>query len=191
MSQILLLPLPLPLSIRPHPQSSPQFQLKNKLTPRLCRPHFHRRPILFYHRSHLLINFSRPALLGSPAHPRPPHLPTLTNKQREALDVFEAVARAVELKIKTRKGDLHFINNLAVLHRRDEFVDDEVEDGGQVPKARKRHLVRMRIRNREMGWDLPSELQADWDKVFAEEGERVWHVEPMPEGFFPLRINPH
>jgi hypothetical protein len=157
---------------------------------------------MFYHRSHLILNFCRAALLGSPAHPRPAHLPSLTSKQKEALDVFEAVARSVELKIQTRKGDLHFINNLAVLHRRDEFVDDVDELGGLEAdtegvgvnkggdKKKKRHLVRMRIRNEKMGWELPRELHEEWDKVFAEEGERVWHLEPMPDGFFPLRKYP-
>jgi len=115
--------------------------------------------------------------------------------------VFEAVARSVELKIQTRKGDLHLINNLAVLHRRDEFVDDVDElgsleaysEGVGVNKGvdmKKRHLVRMRIRNEKMGWELPRELQEEWDKVFAEEGERAWHLEPMPDGFFPLRKYP-
>jgi Taurine catabolism dioxygenase TauD, TfdA family len=101
--------------------------------------------------------------------------------------VFESVARRVELKIKTRPGDLHFVNNLAVLHRRDEFVDDEGTSWG---KKKKRHLVRMRIRNQKMGWELPRELEGEWNKAFAEEGERVWHLEPMPEGFFPLRKYP-
>jgi hypothetical protein len=122
------------------------------------------------------------------------------------------------LKIKTRPGDLHFVNNLAVLHRRDEFVDwddgDEAaedkdnkndyktnkegivggyNDGGSNGDGtkKKRHLVRMRIRNAKLGWQLPAELQGEWGKAFGVEGERVWHLEPMPEGFFPLRMNPH
>jgi hypothetical protein len=161
-------------------------------------PHFHRRAIIYYHASHLIINFGRAALLGSAAHPRPAHLPSLTTAQREALDVLESVARGVELQIATRPGDLHFVNNLAVLHRRDEFFDDEDveegtcerEDACKVKEKKKRHLVRMRIRNEKMGWKLPSELQQEWDKVFGDEVEPVWHLEPMPEGFFQLRKNP-
>jgi hypothetical protein len=98
----------------------------------------------------------------------------------------------VELKIATRPGDLHFVNNLAVLHRRDEFVDevDGPAIGQGEGRKKKRHLVRMRIRNQNMGWDLPKELEGEWAKVFGPEGERVWHLEPMPEGFFPLRKYP-
>ena len=159
------------------------------------RLHLQRRPVLFYHASHLIINYCPAALLGSAAQPRPSHLPSLTPQQREALEVVEAIARATELKITTRPGDLHFINNLAVLHRRDEFVDDEANDEANadatgVAKTKgknKRHLVRMRIRNQELGSDLPDCLKGSWEEVFGEEGERVWHLEPMPEGFFPLR----
>jgi hypothetical protein len=103
----------------------------------------------------------------------------------------------VELKIATRRGDLHFVNNLAVLHRRDDFVDDDNDEGtrdGEIAgdgMKKKRHLVRMRIRNEEMGWDLPRELEGEWKKAFGDEGERFWHLEPMPEGFFPLRFNPN
>ncbi len=110
------------------------------------------------------------------------------------------MARGVELKIATQPGDLHFVNNLAVLHRRDEFVDEgDGRDGLEVDgdagrgdgRKKKRHLVRMRIRNEKMGWDLPRELQGEWKKAFGDEGERVWHLEPMPEAFFPLRTQPH
>jgi hypothetical protein len=127
------------------------------------------------------MNFCRAALIGSSAHPRPSHLPTITPQQLEALDAVESIARATQLEIATRAGDMHFINNLAVLHRRDEFVDDETDI------TKKRHLVRMRLRNEELAWKTPEELKEERDIVFGEEGERVWHIEPMPEAFFPLR----
>jgi hypothetical protein len=149
-------------------------------------PHFHCRPILFYHNSRLIINFNRAALLGSVAHPRPARLPTLTETQLEALDVLESLARATELNISTEPGDMHFINNLCVLHRREEFVDDE-------STGRKRHLVRMRLRSGEKGWELPEELREEWENAFVRDGDRgkvAWHLEPMPEGWFPMRKYP-
>ncbi len=80
---------------------------------------------------------------------------------------------------------MHFINNMAVLHRREGFVD------GQAP-AEKRHLVRMRLRSSERGWAIPAALQRPWAKAFDEEaGDRVWHLEPMPDAFFPLRKYPN
>lgn len=127
-----------------------------------------------------MMNFGRTALMGSTSHPRPPSLPQLTPIQVEALNAVEAIAQNTQLEMKTMAGDMHFINNFAVLHRREGFVNG-AQDG------EKRHLVRMRLRDDELGWAVPLELQAEWTQAFGQAGSRVWHIEPMPDGFFPLR----
>lgn len=71
------------------------------------------------------------------------------------------------------------MNNLTVLHRREAF---EQRDGEQ-----KRHLVRLYLRNKDLGWELPEVLRKDWDDAFEGGQEKVYHIQPMPEGFFPLR----
>lgn len=113
-------------------------------------------------------------------HPRPAHLPTLTPRQIEALDAIESIAKATQLEIRTQAGDIHFINNLAVFHRREGFVN------GEGPQE-KRHLVRMRLRDDELGWELPSDLRHEWRKAFDKSAAGIWHLEPMPDSFFPLR----
>ncbi|KAI1447686.1 Clavaminate synthase-like protein [Annulohypoxylon stygium] len=143
-------------------------------------PHFQCRPLLFYHDSRLVMNFGRTPLLGSAIHPRPEHLPKLNDRQREALDVVEAIAQAVQLEIKTQAGDMHFINNLAILHRREGFVDGQ--SAGQ-----KRHLVRMRLRSSQLGWDIPDDLKQEWNNAFETDTCQTWHLEPMPGDVFPLR----
>ncbi|KAL2757173.1 hypothetical protein ACRALDRAFT_1056208 [Sodiomyces alcalophilus JCM 7366] len=143
-------------------------------------PRFQCRPILFNHDGKIIINFGRTPLMGSAAHPRPEHLPALTSRQVEALDAVEAIAQATQLEIQTQAGDIHFINNFVVLHRRESFVDGPQE---------KRHLVRMLLRSTEKGWSVPEELERYWFDAFEKEADRAWHLEPMPEGFFPLRIN--
>lgn len=105
----------------------------------------------------------------------------MSPQQLEALDAIEMIARATEMEIQTQPGDIHYINNLAVLHRRDAFVNGD-------DHAAKRHLIRMRLRNETLGWTIPDELKQEWSDAFEEEGERVWHLEPMPDGFFPLRL---
>ena len=127
------------------------------------------------------MNFGRTPLIGNSVHVRPSHLPSLSSQQREALDTIEAIAQATQMEIQTQAGDIHYINNLAVLHRRDAFVD------GDEPTA-KRHLVRMRIRNDLFKWSIPEELIEEWSRAFDIKGDRIWHLEPMPEGFFPLRM---
>lgn len=130
------------------------------------------------------MNFGRAALLGNEAHPRPQHLPSLTAQQIEALDAIEAVAQATQLEIQTKAGDMHFINNLAILHRREAFAN------GQAP-TEKRHLVRMRLRSSENGWRIPSELQTEWHNAFSKPGVKHWHVEPMPSYYFAMRMYPN
>jgi hypothetical protein len=143
-------------------------------------PRFQCRPVMFHHDGRIIMNFGRTALLGSASNPRPANFPELTARQMEALDAIEIIAQATQLEITTQAGDMHFINNLFVLHRREGFVN------GQSLEQR-RHLVRMRIRDDELGWSIPSELADEWHRAFSAKGSRVWHLEPMPDGFFPLR----
>lgn len=127
-----------------------------------------------------MINFGRVPLMGSDVHPRPANLPKVSPRQAEALEAIETIARASQLEIDIQAGDMHFINNLTILHRRDGYVN------GEAPQQR-RHLVRMRLRDDELGWELPSDLQQEWAAAFNETGPKIWHLEPMPDGFFPLR----
>ena len=126
------------------------------------------------------MNFGRVALTGNAVHPRPSNLPTVTPRQMEALDSIENIAKATQLEISTRAGDIHFINNLTILHRREGFVNGE---GAQ----ERRHLVRMRLRDSQLGWNLPADLRREWEDAFNEEAPKILHVEPMPDGFFPIR----
>lgn len=118
--------------------------------------------------------------MGNATHPRPEHLPKITDRQREALDLVEAIAQATQLEIQTQAGDMHFINNLAVLHRREGFVDGPTNQD-------KRHLVRMRLRSSQLGWTIPVELKREWFDAFEKETRKTWHLEPMPGDAFPLR----
>lgn len=73
---------------------------------------------------------------------------------------------------------------MAVLHRREGFVN-----GPSI--TQRRHLVRMRLRDDELGWAIPEPLLEEWVKVFDNKGPRMWHLQPMPRGYFPLRSNPN
>ncbi|KAK4205205.1 hypothetical protein QBC40DRAFT_292040 [Triangularia verruculosa] len=145
-------------------------------------PRFQCRPVLFFQDNNLIINFGRAALIGNEAHPRSKNLPSVTSRQMEALDAIESMARATEMHIQTQAGDIHFINNLAVLHRREGFVDGPTE---------RRHLVRMRLRSAQHGWTIPAALENEWERAFKQQGTKHWHLEPMPDFFFPLRSQPN
>ena len=111
------------------------------------------------------MNFGRTPLLGNDTHPRPEHMASLNKEQREALDIVELIARSVQLEIETQAGDMHFINNFTVLHRREGFCD------GAGPRE-KRHLVRMRLRSSKLGWSIPEELKKDWEYAFEGDHDR-------------------
>ncbi|KAH7417717.1 taurine catabolism dioxygenase TauD [Cadophora sp. MPI-SDFR-AT-0126] len=145
-------------------------------------PYFHQRPILYHHNGRVIFCFTRLALVGNEFYPRPSSIPSISPRQKEALDIINSIAEKNRLEITLQPGDIHFVNNLALLHRRDKFVDDA---------EHKRHLVRMHLRNEKLGWNIPDELKQFWDVALDEDREESWHIEPMPESFFPLKLGSH
>jgi len=141
-------------------------------------PAFYRRALAYYHDNKLIMSFSRRLLVGhAPFDPRTPGIPGLTEAQAEALDAVHFAARKHEIKPRMERGDLRFINNMALLHRREAFANPRGED-----TAKGRHLVRMWLHNDEgMCWDLPGPLRLAWARVFEDmDGEREEHWDLAP-----------
>lgn len=77
------------------------------------------------------------------------------------------------------KGDMRFINNMGVLHRREAFEDD-----GEA----KRHLIRIWLHNEKMHWSLPEDLRLAWARVFYDdERGSFWDIEPPRKNGILLR----
>lgn len=55
------------------------------------------------------------------------------------------------MSLPIARGDMIFINDLAVFHARDEFKDGDA--------SMKRHLLKMYLRDPEQGWTVPQSLQ--------------------------------
>ncbi|KAI0097587.1 hypothetical protein GGR51DRAFT_467234 [Nemania sp. FL0031] len=141
-------------------------------------PYAHFRPIMFYQDSRLIINFQPDSLFENKRYRRPSNFPKCSPEQMEALEEFQTVAERCSHRFTTQAGDIHFINNLAILHGRGKI-------GG--PGEDKRHLARLWLRNDELGWDIPKHLQVLWDAIFEGSAGRIWNIEPMPDAFFSLR----
>jgi alpha-ketoglutarate-dependent taurine dioxygenase len=94
-----------------------------------------RQPVFSFEQGHFACCFLR--VLIQRAH-LDPDLPDLTGEQIEALDYLESVAEepAMHLRFRQRPGDLLFVNNWTVLHRRTAFVD-------HADPAEKRHILRI------------------------------------------------
>lgn len=124
----------------------------------------------------LITNFSRRLLVGHHLNgPRTPGIPGLSEAQSEALDTLHETGRQHEVRQPMVKGDIRFINNLALMHRRDTFIDD-LDDH--------RHLLRLWLNNPESCWKLPQDLQLAWERIFNDDQrDSAWHfVRFTPSG---------
>ncbi|KAI9155057.1 Taurine hydroxylase-like protein SAT17 [Paramyrothecium foliicola] len=110
-----------------------------------------------------------PSFTGSP---KPP---SLTAFQIHALERVSAVAYESELGLRLEQGDLLFFNNWALLHRRDAYRDGEETS---------RHLVRLWLRNSQLGWAVPSSMLPPWVAAYGpaeSDGARVYALHPSKE----------
>lgn len=105
----------------------------------------------------------------------------MTEAQAEALDAIHFISQKLELRTTMQKGDIRLINNMALLHRREAFVDEGAK--------RTRHLVRLWLHNELMCWKLPPPLQLAWARVFEDrERKEHWDVAPIKKDGVVLRI---
>lgn len=117
------------------------------------------------------MNYSHVRVAGIPTRTRPTSLPALTKSQEKALDAVQTFAKKRAIELQLQAGDLVFFNNLAMLHARDAFMDDEAV-------GHRRHLMRLIIRNDVAAYDLPSALEETWKALYDHNVE---------EELFPIR----
>ncbi|KAG4440641.1 hypothetical protein IFR05_003875 [Cadophora sp. M221] len=118
------------------------------------------------------------ALYGFENVPRAPGLATLTAVQISALEEVQTLAQRFKHSLPTRKGDLTFINNFAVLHTREAFEDS---------KQNKRYLVRMWLKNEELAWKIPPPLRLGNEMVFYDEKlQKMWNLMPVARTMFDV-----
>lgn len=78
------------------------------------------------------------------------------------------LAQKYSLSTSLHSGDMRFVNNLALLHCRDDFKDSP---------TMKRHMLRLWL------WDdqktCPPGLQYKWDDIFAEDTDTIerWELD--------------
>ncbi|KAI6082012.1 hypothetical protein F4821DRAFT_248171 [Hypoxylon rubiginosum] len=124
----------------------------------------------------ILFRFSRYGILGW-QRKRNPDLPAPTEAQIEAADAIQFIAMKNAFKLRTKKGDLLFANDMALVHAREGF-----DDGRGVMK---RHLIKMHFRDPDQGWGLPSSLENEWKTVYGSDEakrtrEEIWHIFHQP-----------
>jgi len=125
-----------------------------------------------------------PARIGPHPSIQDGRIPELLPAQKDALAVLQQTATEQQILLPTRQGDMVFINNWAVLHARESYHDDATAT---------RHLVRLWLRNKELGWEIPESMKTPWESSFGARAKRVvnrqYPVAPMPEYMEPKFTN--
>ncbi|KAG6855850.1 hypothetical protein H0H87_010002 [Tephrocybe sp. NHM501043] len=132
-------------------------------------PAYTLRPLLYYHDSKVIIQYARRLFTGFLALPRSTDIPPITEAQAEALDAIHFLGEKYNLGLNFQKGDIQYINNLAIFHARDGFTDTP---------EKTRHLLRLWLRNEDLAWKIPPELEHNWKKLY--------YTTPHDEQVFPL-----
>ncbi|KAI0187130.1 hypothetical protein EV127DRAFT_326490, partial [Xylaria flabelliformis] len=100
------------------------------------------RPVMTCVGGRVQINFATAFLIGSSYIPRLPDGPSISPAQQTAIDELLRLSRENALALDSAKGDILFANNMALVHARDNFIDDS--STGQV-----RHLLSVMLRDSE------------------------------------------
>jgi hypothetical protein len=120
----------------------------------------------------VLFRFSRYPITGWQRR-RNPDLPAVTPAQLEAADAVQFIAMKNAITLPVVKGDMLFVNDMAMFHAREAF-----DDGGM---PLKRHLVKMYLRDSEQGWVIPTRIEKEWKTIYnpgQADGTRheTWHL---------------
>ncbi len=120
----------------------------------------------------VLLRFSRYPLTGW-QRKRNPDLPAPALAQLEAADAVQFIAKKNSITLPAVKGDMLFVNDMALMHARQGF------DDGDIPL--KRHLIKMYLRDPDKGWEIPSSIEREWGTSYnpnRPDGTRheTWHI---------------
>ncbi|KDQ08465.1 hypothetical protein BOTBODRAFT_179821 [Botryobasidium botryosum FD-172 SS1] len=121
-------------------------------------PGYTTRPLLLYEDGKIIIQYSRRLLTGYNEQKRSANIPPITEAQAEALDMLHFLAEKYAMGITFQKGDIEYINNMGLLHAREAFRDDDKSP---------RHLLRLWLRDEELGWKTPKPLAPIWTRLFS------------------------
>lgn len=71
----------------------------------------------------VVLQYARRSLVGFGALPRSHNIPPITEAQAEALDTLHFLGEKFSVNTYFQKGDIQYVNNLALFHARDGFTN--------------------------------------------------------------------
>ncbi|CCT74741.1 uncharacterized protein FFUJ_10807 [Fusarium fujikuroi IMI 58289] len=123
----------------------------------------------------VLFRYSRYPILGW-QRKRNSELPAPSQKQMRALDAVQFIAQKNAMSLPIARGDMIFINDLAVFHARGKFKDGDA--------SMKRHLLKMYLRDPEQGWTVPQSLQETFGARYTRKpgdlSPEIWDIDHEP-----------
>ncbi|KAK6532680.1 hypothetical protein TWF281_006859 [Arthrobotrys megalospora] len=134
---------------------------------------YYNRPLLWYEDGRPILFVARRPFTGSNSGDTPKPVTLL---QAEALDSVHFAAERHAIRVQLQKGDIQFMNNLAVVHSREEFRDASIGEG-----ADRRHLIRAFIKNEERAYKLPPHLDGAFDEIYPDD---------IPSSEYNFRVDP-
>lgn len=73
------------------------------------------------------------------------------------------------MKVTPKKGEMYFVNNFTILHSRTAFTDEEAQGSSDRTATRRRHILRLWLRDPDLGRNVAKPLKGRWDEVFNPE----------------------
>lgn len=128
-------------------------------------PDFIKLPLLYTDEQGPFFWLARGNFTGTPRTPRAAGIPGISFEQADALDAVHFAATKHAISVAPLKGEMYFVNNFSVLHSRTAFKDDGKQDSSYL-RRRRRHLLRLWLRDPTHGRHLAGPLKRRWDQVF-------------------------
>ncbi|KAI0008230.1 Clavaminate synthase-like protein [Xylariaceae sp. FL0662B] len=123
----------------------------------ITRPLMYFQPATASTPNRVLLQYGRRYFVGFGALPRSHSIPPITEAQAEALDTIHFLGEKFCVDTYFQKGDIQYVNNLALFHARDGFTNT---------KEKQRHLLRLWLRDPENAWEIPEPLKPRWAELY-------------------------
>ncbi|KAI0384709.1 Clavaminate synthase-like protein [Hypomontagnella monticulosa] len=107
----------------------------------------------------VMFTYSRFPMAGFKGRQRNPELSPVSEAQVAAMDAVQYILAKNAVPLPWGKGDIAFINDMAIMHARSSFTES-----GQ---GLQRHLLKFYLRDPAQNWQLPASAQEHWDKIYG------------------------
>lgn len=107
-------------------------------------------------------------MAGFKGKQRNPSLVPVSEKQIVAMDAVQYTMAKNAVPLPWGKGDIVFINDMAIMHARSSFTENR--------RGLQRHLLKFYLRDPAQNWKIPESAKKHWDKIYGPntpEGKRA------------------